>query len=166
MHRYVRGCIDCLGGGPSRIVKEPSAERGKHVVVPDTHPFPAPVARPPSPGCGPWTARINRDLPKIYEWNLHSRLWLLLGDIRRVCRRLLALLRFVLLIGPTTLNSTTPPLRSPCPILYGFSQSSPSALVDLLLYLYDSGFGQFEKKRTNRRTLSKRYAVSFAPQSS
>jgi hypothetical protein len=74
-------------------VEEPSAERGQHVVVPEAHAFPAPVARnsswPPSHGCGPSSALVHRGSVKICEQNLHNRLWLLLGNLRRLGRSLL-----------------------------------------------------------------------------
>jgi hypothetical protein len=64
-----RGGIDRLGGRPSMCVEEPSAERDQHVVVPEAHAFPAPVARnsswPPSHGCGPSSALVYRGSAKI-----------------------------------------------------------------------------------------------------
>lgn len=55
--------------GGLAYVEEPSAERDQHVVVPEAHAFPAPVARnsswPQSHGCGPSSALVYMGSVKI-----------------------------------------------------------------------------------------------------
>ena len=56
---YFRGCIDCPGKRQTFLSKEPSAERGQHVVVPDRHPslLPLPGTHP-----GPRLTAVVRHL--------------------------------------------------------------------------------------------------------
>lgn len=82
-----------LGARPSKIVEEPSAERSQRIVVPEMHPSLLPL---PGTHRGPrlmdvarQSARLNRDVVEICEENLHNRLWLLLGNLRRLGGRLL-----------------------------------------------------------------------------
>lgn len=126
---------------PSRIVQEPSAERGKHVVVPDTHHSLLPL---PGTHRGPRLLDVARHLHHSTGMSQRSvsgisvpdcgYYWGFSADGAHVCS---ALSQFVLLIGPDKPYTITSPLPLAPPLPAALVEPPPSTLVHCLLCPYD-----------------------------